>query len=498
MGLGELLQWPGKTLRRAASFSREGSSRRGRRFGSGKSVSRLRGESQRPSRCLRPHCSRVSAPSPAAGQRDGSPWQRQGGASQEPHGAGPPRGRRRGPFCARRQGHRPRRRQPVQGLLPLLNSRAHTCALTALHHSLARALQGSHSHQHQDEPSVGRDSSTHSALFDLELSTRGRAGDLLARLNPAVADEHSTHASGDPSVRLSTGLLQRVIYLGRPVMEFELDVRTSCCLSSSGRLAVLLHCTAPRCVLGWGGRQRAGGWACSWATLPLLSSYWRCARGLTRSRRRLPAPTQLLQDLRALRPACSLPDGELDLSALVAGLQERGYACHMKQNNPGAVSAPCRCGRSWQRVHLLAPWAHAPAGALPSPPPPAALPRAPACLLHSLLARGESGWRAGPLFRYRRQPSHALPFCPPPPLAASPACPSPAALPHLPSRPCPQPTPRTRTTCSRAAWRSCGTSTSCAPAAPTARWRTGASSTRASGSSWPSRSPRPSTSECSR
>lgn len=85
--------------------------------------------------------------------------------------------------------------------------------------------------QHQDELSTGKDSSTHSALFDLELSSRGagnRATDYLARLNPSVHDESthngSTHASGDPSVRLPSGLLQRIIYLGRPVAEFELDV----------------------------------------------------------------------------------------------------------------------------------------------------------------------------------------------------------------------------------------------------------------------------------
>ncbi len=87
-----------------------------------------------------------------------------------------------------------------------------------------RLLQG------QEEPSGKGDSSTHSALFDLELSSRGRGGgaaDLLARLNGSVHDEGSAHGgagSGDPSVRLPTGLLQRIIYLGRPVMEFELDV----------------------------------------------------------------------------------------------------------------------------------------------------------------------------------------------------------------------------------------------------------------------------------
>lgn len=81
--------------------------------------------------------------------------------------------------------------------------------------------------QGQDDPSNSKDSSTSSALFDLELSQRGgRAGDLLARLNPSVhaLDSGSTHASGDPSVRLPSGLLQRIIYLSRPVMEFELDV----------------------------------------------------------------------------------------------------------------------------------------------------------------------------------------------------------------------------------------------------------------------------------
>lgn len=93
----------------------------------------------------------------------------------------------------------------------------------------------------QDELSTGKDSSTHSALFDLELSARGagnRAADYLARLNPSVHDESthngSTHASGDPSVRLPSGLLQRIIYLGRPVAEFELDVSAGARLGAPG------------------------------------------------------------------------------------------------------------------------------------------------------------------------------------------------------------------------------------------------------------------------
>lgn len=126
---------------------------------------------------------------------------------------------------------------------------------------------GSNRSNVQDDTSNGKDSSTNSALFDLELSHRAtsRAGDLLARLNPSIHDD-STHASGDPSVRLPSGLLQRIIYLGRPVMEFELD---------------------------------------------------------------------LLQDLRALRSTCSRqPDGQLDLSSLVSQLQDLGYACYLKRNNP--------------------------------------------------------------------------------------------------------------------------------------------------------------------
>lgn len=118
----------------------------------------------------------------------------------------------------------------------------------------------------------GNDSSTHSQLFDLELSSRGHgrgAADLLARLNPTVHDEGSVKggaANADPSVRLPSGLLQRVIYLGRPVMEFELD---------------------------------------------------------------------LLQDMRTLRTTCQLqPDGQLDLPSLVTELQDLGYACYLKQNNP--------------------------------------------------------------------------------------------------------------------------------------------------------------------
>ncbi|KAI3424899.1 hypothetical protein D9Q98_008283 [Chlorella vulgaris] len=119
----------------------------------------------------------------------------------------------------------------------------------------------------EDDPSVGKDSSTSSALFDLELS-RGKGGDLLARLNPSVhaIDSGSSHAGGDLSVRLPTGLLQRIIYLSRPVMEFELD---------------------------------------------------------------------LLQDMRALRSTAQRqPDGQLDLSSLVTQLQDLGYACYLKRNNP--------------------------------------------------------------------------------------------------------------------------------------------------------------------
>lgn len=75
--------------------------------------------------------------------------------------------------------------------------------------------------QDRDEPSL-RDSSTHSALFDLELSQRGvqvaeREG-VLARLQAA---QEEAELPKDGSVH---GLLQRVIYLGRPLMEFELDV----------------------------------------------------------------------------------------------------------------------------------------------------------------------------------------------------------------------------------------------------------------------------------
>lgn len=109
---------------------------------------------------------------------------------------------------------------------PVQQPIAQTVLLSALVrccHAYASGPQG------QDEPSGKGDSSTHSALFDLELSSRGRgaAADLLARLNGSVHDEGSAHGgagSGDPSVRLPSGLVQRIVYLGRPVMEFELDV----------------------------------------------------------------------------------------------------------------------------------------------------------------------------------------------------------------------------------------------------------------------------------
>jgi hypothetical protein len=82
--------------------------------------------------------------------------------------------------------------------------------------------------QGQEDPS-GKDSSNHSAVFDLELSHRGGgsgrgAGGALARLTSSSSAVHDDSGAGDPSVRLPSGLLQRVIYLGRPMAEFELDV----------------------------------------------------------------------------------------------------------------------------------------------------------------------------------------------------------------------------------------------------------------------------------
>ena len=60
--------------------------------------------------------------------------------------------------------------------------------------------------------------------------------------------------------------------------------------------------------------------------LPLL----RCAS------KHLLAAMQLLQDLRALcSTAQRQPDGQLDLSSLVVQLQDLGYACYLKRNNPG-------------------------------------------------------------------------------------------------------------------------------------------------------------------
>jgi hypothetical protein len=84
--------------------------------------------------------------------------------------------------------------------------------------------------QGQEDPS-GKDSSNHSAVFDLELSHRGGgsgrgggASGALARLASSSSAVHDDSGAGDPSVRLPSGLLQRVIYLGRPMAEFELDV----------------------------------------------------------------------------------------------------------------------------------------------------------------------------------------------------------------------------------------------------------------------------------
>jgi hypothetical protein len=74
--------------------------------------------------------------------------------------------------------------------------------------------------QDREENSV-RDSSTHSALFDLELSTRGPQGaEREAILASLQAEDGELR---EPSIHRG-GTLQRVIYLGRPLMEFELDV----------------------------------------------------------------------------------------------------------------------------------------------------------------------------------------------------------------------------------------------------------------------------------
>lgn len=114
--------------------------------------------------------------------------------------------------------------------------------------------------QGQEDPSGKGDSSTHSALFDLELSSRGRgaASELLARLNGSVHDEGSAHGgagSGDPSVRLPSGLLHRIIYLGRPVMEFELDVSflVEVLCQGSGRLSGPCRAASWRVPLCCGG-----------------------------------------------------------------------------------------------------------------------------------------------------------------------------------------------------------------------------------------------------
>ncbi|EFN53007.1 hypothetical protein CHLNCDRAFT_58711 [Chlorella variabilis] len=121
-----------------------------------------------------------------------------------------------------------------------------------------------------EEPSLGKDSSTSSAVFDLELSQRAGKGpaELLARLAPPghAADGGSAHTGGDPSAHLPSGLLQRIVYLSRPVMEFELDLLQD------------LRALRPTC--------------------------------------------------------CRTPDGQLDLSALVTQLQGLGYACYLKRNNP--------------------------------------------------------------------------------------------------------------------------------------------------------------------
>lgn len=98
-----------------------------------------------------------------------------------------------------------------------------------------------------DDYSVGKDSSTHSALFDLELSTRGPRALLELERHANV----TAHASAELHTKL-----QRVTYLARPTAGFEVDllhqvqaIRGDCC-TTDGELD-LMRLALSLCILGY-------------------------------------------------------------------------------------------------------------------------------------------------------------------------------------------------------------------------------------------------------
>eukprot|EP00887_Chlorella_sp_A99_P005466 scaffold1.g5466.t1 len=137
---------------------------------------------------------------------------------------------------------------------------------------LARALRK----EREGSRSSNGDSSTHSALFDLELTQRGQAAEpgngplsRLAVRAAGAAGEGGAGAPQDVSVSLPSGLLRRVVYLGQPLAQFELE---------------------------------------------------------------------LLQDLKAAKERCCSAGGGPDLEAIVAELRAAGYACHIKRMLPTETS----------------------------------------------------------------------------------------------------------------------------------------------------------------
>lgn len=104
-----------------------------------------------------------------------------------------------------------------------------------------------------EDYSVGKDSSTHSNVFDLELSTRGVPVG-------ALGDDRSSH--GGLSARAAAELapkLQRIAYLARPVAGFEVDllhqVQSSreACVRADGQID----------LMALARRLHAMGYACS-------------------------------------------------------------------------------------------------------------------------------------------------------------------------------------------------------------------------------------------
>lgn len=126
----------------------------------------------------------------------------------------------------------------------------------------------------QDDHSVGRDSSTRSVMFDLELSQKGNrsatvataaaAVERLNRLQLDTSRDGKKTGARDGASQMDV-VLERITYLSHPVASFEVD---------------------------------------------------------------------LLQDVEALRGAAKGPGGVLDLGRLAADLVAMGYSCSLQRNDP--------------------------------------------------------------------------------------------------------------------------------------------------------------------